>query len=115
MAKSKAKPAQSAATPKIQSKSSPVPRAQRALTSSSTHRRPRAQTSTSAAPKTTRKAQLIALLTRPTGAMLDELVASTEWQVHSVRAALTHFKREGHAVTRKVDADGASRYHLTLA
>ena len=115
MARSKTTPANSTVSPKPQSKSSPTRRRKETQTASSAPRPRRACASTSAPAITTRKAQLIALLTRPNGAMLDELVASTQWQLHSVRAALAHFKREGHTVTRDVDADGASHYHLTLA
>ena len=115
MAQSKTKPAKSAASPKAPSKSSPTRRSQATKHAPPAHRARRTGTSTAAAAKTTRKAQLIVLLTRPKGARLDELVAATGWQLHSVRASLAHFKREGHTVTREVDAQGASHYHLTLA
>ena len=115
MAQSKTKPAKPTAAPKAPSKSSRTRRGQATKHPSPAHRSRRAGTSTASTAKTTRKAQLISLLTRPKGARLDELVASTGWQLHSVRASLAHFKREGHTVTREVDAEGASHYHLTLA
>ena len=66
-------------------------------------------------PPLTRKATLFALLSRTEGAALTELVAATHWQVHSVRAALTHFRHAGHAVHRRCDAEGVSRYHIAEA
>lgn len=68
-----------------------------------------------ASPPPTRKAALIALLSRPEGAELSELVTASAWQVHSVRAALTHFRRAGHTVHRERDAKGVSHYHLKRA
>ena len=62
-----------------------------------------------------RKATLMALLSRPEGAALSELVAATAWQAHSVRAALTHFRQAGHVIGRVCDDSGASRYHMTTA
>lgn len=63
----------------------------------------------------TRKAALIALLSRPEGAELAELVTATAWQVHSVRAALTHFRRAGQSVHRERDTEGVSHYYLKPA
>ena len=43
--------------------------------------------------------QIVALLSRPEGASLAELVAATGWQAHSVRGALAgSLKRKGHAI-----------------
>ena len=63
----------------------------------------------------TRKAALLALLRRPGGAALDELVNESGWQIHSVRAALTHFRLAGLTVTRQRDEAGTSRYSVTAA
>ena len=57
----------------------------------------------------------MALLSRPEGAALSELVAATDWQAHSVCAALTHFRQAGHVIGRVCDDSGASRYHMTTA
>lgn len=65
--------------------------------------------------KITRKAALLALLTRPDGAELSELVAASGWQVHSVRAALTHFRQAGHVVNRVSHEDGSARYTVVVA
>ncbi|MBX9609235.1 MAG: DUF3489 domain-containing protein [Gammaproteobacteria bacterium] len=65
-----------------------------------------------AASRQTRKATLIALLSRPEGAVLSELTAATAWQSHSVRAAITHFRQAGFVVTRTRDEGGTARYQL---
>ncbi len=57
-------------------------------------------------------ALVIALLQRPDGATLDELIATTGWLPHSTRAALTGLRKKGHAIQRNV-IDGASRYTIT--
>lgn len=55
---------------------------------------------------------VLALLQRPNGATLDELVAATGWLPHSTRAALTGLKKKGHAIAR-TKAGGISRYAIT--
>jgi len=53
------------------------------------------------------------LLQRPKGASLAQLRTATEWQPHSLRAALTHLRKRGHAVERLPAAkDGATRYRI---
>lgn len=59
-----------------------------APTSSTTPRRP------------TKAVQVLALLQRPEGATLDELIEATGWQQHTVRAALTGLRKKGHEVVR---------------
>lgn len=59
-----------------------------APTSSPTLRRP------------TKAGQVFALLQRPEGATLTELVEATGWQQHTVRAALTGLRKKGHEVVR---------------
>jgi len=57
----------------------------------------------------TKQTQLIALLETPTGASLDEIVAATGWQAHTVRGAIsgTLKKKLGLAVvSQKVDGRG---------
>src|SRR5208337_2005976 len=46
----------------------------------------------------TKIAQVIALLERPGGATLAELVAATGWLPHTTRAALTGLRKRGYAV-----------------
>ena len=62
----------------------------------------------------TKQAQLIALLRRPEGASIDDLVAETGWQPHSVRGALSHTlkKRLGLKLTSQREEGQARRYHI---
>ena len=57
----------------------------------------------------TKQTQLIALLETPTGASLDEIVAATGWQAHTVRGAIsgTLKKKLGLAVvSEKIEGRG---------
>jgi hypothetical protein len=60
----------------------------------------------------TKVAMLIALLTRPEGATLDQMVAATGWQPHTTRAALTRLKARGFTVT-SVKIDGVRTYRAS--
>jgi Protein of unknown function (DUF3489) len=56
--------------------------------------------------------QIVAMLSRPEGASLAELVAATCWQAHSVRGALAgSLKRKGVSV-RSAKLDGERRYRI---
>jgi DNA-binding transcriptional regulator PaaX len=55
--------------------------------------------------------QVITLLSRPTGATLNDLVEATGWQPHSTRAALTGMKKKGHVI-RSEKIDGTRRYRI---
>ena len=72
-----------------------------------------AQTSEPAASTATSKLeQIVALLCRPEGASLAELVALTGWQAHSVRGALAgSLKRKGHVILSEKIA-GERRYRI---
>ena len=48
----------------------------------------------------TKAAAVIALLSRPDGATLDEMIAATGWLPHTTRAALTGLKKKGHVIVR---------------
>ena len=58
-------------------------------------------------------AAMLALLSRPKGARLSELEKITGWQSHSIRAALTVFRHQGHHVVRETDGRGKTRYRIT--
>jgi hypothetical protein len=64
-----------------------------------------------AAAGTTKTNAVITLLRRPEGASLDEIMAATGWQRHSVRGALAGAvkKKLGSAVQSEL-ADGIRRY-----
>ncbi len=59
----------------------------------------------------TKKGRLLALLNRPEGAAIADLMTTTGWQAHSVRAALTGFRKRGYEIERRADG-GASRYRI---
>lgn len=57
-----------------------------------------------------RKPELIrTLLSAPGGAAMDQLIAATGWQAHSLRAAMTGLRKQGHTIQREA-VDGGTRY-----
>ena len=57
-----------------------------------------------------RKPELIrTMLSAPGGAAMHQLIAATGWQAHSLRAAMTGLRKQGHAIQRET-VDGATRY-----
>jgi hypothetical protein len=72
-----------------------------------------AMASPPAAPvRQSKKATILALLQRPDGAGISDLIEATGWQVHSVRAALTGFRKEGKDLVRAKDGAGVTHYTL---
>lgn len=59
----------------------------------------------------TKRGRLIVLLKREQGASLAEMVDVTEWQAHTVRAALTGLKKTGHVIESAI-VDGTRRYTI---
>jgi hypothetical protein len=53
-----------------------------------------------AAKRITKTDQLIALLRRPDGASIEEMVEALGWLPHTARAALTGLKKKGHVIAR---------------
>jgi hypothetical protein len=67
---------------------------------------------TSSAAGSTKLEQIVAMLSRPEGASLAELVAATNWQPHSVRGALAgSLKRKGFTIVSEKIA-GERRYRI---
>jgi len=64
--------------------------------------------------KATKQDQVLALLRRQDGASIDEIVAATDWQPHSVRGFLSGAvkKRLGIDVISEKGEDGVRRYHI---
>ena len=62
--------------------------------------------------KPTKIATILKLLRRPNGASIDQLQKSTGWQPHSVRAAITGLRKNGHDIERDKDAKGVTRYRV---
>ncbi len=56
-------------------------------------------------------AEIVGLLCREGGASIDELIATTDWQAHTVRAALTGLRKRGLNIERRRE-DGATRYRI---
>lgn len=66
------------------------------------------------AARPTKVGLLLALIGRPDGAAISDLIEATGWLPHTVRAALTGLRRKGHAICRSV-RDGRSCYHIGSA
>lgn len=74
------------------------------------------EASVPAAPaRSSKKATILALLQRPTGAAIGALTEATGWQGHSVRAALTGLRKEGKELVRVKDQGGVTHYRLAAA
>ncbi len=76
--------------------------------------KPNARTSPAAARPGTKQALLIDLLKRKKGATIDEAVAATGWQPHSVRGTISGAlkKKLGLMVTSEKPGDGPRRYRI---
>ena len=59
----------------------------------------------------TKSGIMLDLLKRSKGASIGQLRQATGWQPHSVRAALTGFRKRGHEIERGVES-GVSRYRI---
>lgn len=64
-------------------------------------------------PRRTKSTAILALLSRKTGARMCDLESATGWQPHSIRAALTVLRRQGHTVVRDTNARGVTRYRVS--
>ena len=63
----------------------------------------------------TKQAHLLALLSRPDGAVMSEMTNATGWQPHSVRAAITGLRKRGIAVVCGKSGAGATVYRADAA
>jgi hypothetical protein len=57
---------------------------------------------------------VLALLRRPEGASIADIIAATDWLPHSTRAALTGLRKKGHCIERFV-RDEATCYRIAEA
>ena len=71
------------------------------------------ETPITAARRPSKRAMIEALIRRPSGAAITELMATTGWQSHSVRAALTGLRKQGLSLTREPGVAGGSVYRIT--
>ena len=60
----------------------------------------------------TKTALVCKLLARPRGATVQELMAATDWQNHSVRAFFTGLRKKGHTLAREERTSGELAYRL---
>jgi hypothetical protein len=65
-----------------------------------------------AAKPKTKKEIIRGLVERPDGASIAELTKATNWQAHSVRAALTGLRKAGTDVVRTKDDGGTTCYRV---
>lgn len=66
-----------------------------------------------AAKRPTKAAAVLALLSRPDGATLSELILATGWLPHTTRAALTGLRKKGHDIARG-KRDDATCYRIAV-
>lgn len=79
-------------------------------------REPKAGGAAEPMPKRPNKsAAVLAMLQRPEGATLDQLVIATGWLPHTARAALTGLKKKGHDVNSDKPAGGVRIYRVSTA
>ena len=60
---------------------------------------------------------IIQLLSRPEGATIDDMVAATGWQKHTIRSALSHAlaKKRGYEIVSDKPKDGLRIYKIASA
>ncbi len=74
---------------------------------------PKASQAAEPSPKRPSKsAAVLAMLQRPEGATLDQLVIATGWLPHTARAALTGLKKKGQEITSDKPAGGVRSYFV---
>ena len=60
-------------------------------------------------------ATILKLLSRPSGATIEQLQKVTSWKPHSIRAAITGLRKKGHEIQRDKNAKGVTTYCLAKA
>jgi len=78
---------------------------------------PQAETALSASPRTKsnkpKKDQLLALVTKPGGTRISVLSNRLGWQAHTVRAALSGLRKQGHQIlANKAPKTGEAVYQI---
>lgn len=63
----------------------------------------------------TKLTALVALLSRPEGANIEDMVAATGWQKHTIRSALSHAltKKHGYQIVSEKPENGTRIYKIT--
>ena len=64
--------------------------------------------------KDSKLGQIVTLLTRPDGATIDDMVAATGWQKHTVRSAVSHAlaKKRGYLIVSEKPIGGQRAYKI---
>jgi hypothetical protein len=70
--------------------------------------------SPASAARTSKITGVLALLQRPEGASIADLIAATDWLPHTTRAALTGLRKKGHSIERFV-RDEVTCYRIAEA
>jgi len=104
------KPSQAAASMPRQRKTAVKPR-------SKARKAPAAKSRERAAPSQTKQEVVIKMLRRRSGATIDDIVAETGWQPHSVRGFFSGLvkKKLKLPLVSEVGKDGGRRYHIAAA
>lgn len=77
-------------------------------------REPEAVEADHALPKRATKINtVLAMLRRPEGATLEQLVAATGWLPHTTRAAMTGLRTKGHVIISDKPVGGVRTYRVT--
>ena len=77
-----------------------------------THDAGRSGAITTTGNRQTKQAAILGLLRRHRGASIADLTKATNWQPHSVRAALTGLRKKGHTIDRTKSDAGLTRYSI---
>ena len=68
---------------------------------------------TKTTPRTTKKAQLIKMLSAKAGADIATIIAKLGWQAHTTRAAITGLRKAGYEITvEKAEGGKPTRYRV---
>jgi|APSaa5957512535_1039671.scaffolds.fasta_scaffold430468_2 hypothetical protein len=62
--------------------------------------------------KPTKPAQILRLIRRQTGASMAQLQKATNWQPHSIRAALSGLRKSGHQIERAKNDKDITHYRI---
>jgi hypothetical protein len=60
----------------------------------------------------TKPALILRLTRRKTGASMAQLQSATNWQPHSIRAALSGLRKNGHEIDRAKNDKGVTHYRI---
>lgn len=68
----------------------------------------------SSKPPSGKLGELYGKIADPAGATIGDLVASTGWQPHTIRAAFSRLRRRGFSIALSTDPDGRKAYRLEV-